>query len=369
MATTFIILVNWNGKHDTIECLESLLRLDDGDFHVVVVDNGSTDGSVDEIEAWAAGSSDAVRTGPVWDRLPTRRRWQPGLQRLQHAEALTTPFSQQARITLIEAGVNLGFAAANNLGMRFAARVPDARFFWILNNDTVPCADALTRLVAHADKSPDQGIIGSTLLYYHRPELVQGVGGWIRPGQAMAGHIGTGLSPDALPSVETVEAELAYVMGASMFVRRDLYDRIGGMSEDYFLYFEELDWAKRLPQGVRQGICLGAVVFHKEGGSIGTSSIDRPSNTSLYYHAVNTVRFYWRFERRHVSIAVLRAAWNIIGYLRQRDRMAAVVTVRAVVDAMTGRRRRGPYNGADFRTRKPFGEERQRQDRQNQPAP
>jgi GT2 family glycosyltransferase len=90
MADTSIILVNWNGRADTLACLQSLRRLDGGDFGVVVVDNGSADGSVEAIAAWAREAAP-----PGW-------------------------------LQLVEAGANLGFAAANNLGMELAKKTRNA---------------------------------------------------------------------------------------------------------------------------------------------------------------------------------------------------------------------------------------------------
>ena len=150
-----------------------------------------------------------------------------------------------------------------------------------------------------------------------------------------------------------VGPEIAYVMGASMFVRRAVYDRIGGMSEAYFLYYEELDWAKRLPPEFGLGTCLDSVIYHKEGQSIGTSSTERPSDTSLYYYCVSGLRFYWRHERRHAPVAAARVLWNLLGYARRRDLAAFRVTGVALRDFIAGRPRRGTYGGAEFRSRVP----------------
>lgn len=345
MAATAIILVNWNGHADTIECLESLLRLEREDFAVVIVDNGSTDGSIDTLRDWAKAPPRRL-AGGVWDRLPADRRHAPDLRVADGPDA----HPDGARITVIPAGRNLGYAAANNVGMAFGARDPATCFFWLLNNDTVARPDSLAHLAAHADAHPDLGLIGSTLLYYDAPDTVQGVGGWIEPHRALAGHIGFGLAADALPAADEIERRLAYVMGASMFVPRATYAATGGMSEAYFLYFEEPDWARRLPAGVGQGVCLDAVVYHKEGGSIGTDSIGRPSDTSLYYYTVNTLRYYWRHERRFVAVAAARIAWNAGLHAKRRDAAGVGVTLRACVDALTRRRRRGPYGSAEFRS-------------------
>jgi hypothetical protein len=343
VAETVIVLVNWNGWRDTVECLESLLRLDDGDHAVVIVDNGSADGSADAIAAWAVAPAPDRPDAAAWASLPEARRHGPSFRRIGPSGSLG-----EERVTLVEAGANLGFAGACNLGMRIALADSTTRFVWLLNNDTVVAPTSLGRLVAHMATHPDHAIVGATLLYYHEPATVQGLAGWLRPSRALAGHIGFGAAADALPSAREVEAAMAYVMGASMFVRREVVAATGGMSEDYFLYFEEPDWARRLPPAMRQGVCLDAVVWHKEGGSIGTSSLARPSDTSLYYYARGTLRFYWRHERRHAAVALARILYDGVRYVAKGDARAVAVTARALLDAATGRRRRGPYGSAEF---------------------
>jgi GT2 family glycosyltransferase len=347
MAATAIILVNWNGRDHTIECLESLMRLDDGDFAVVVVDNGSADGSIDAIRDWAQAPAPPAPRGPPWPMLPAERRHAPDL-RIVETDAGADAAPDGTRVTVIAAGANLGFAGANNLGMAFAARDPETRSFWLLNNDTVVAPDSLTRLVEKAGARPDAGIIGATLLYYHDPATVQALGGRADIRRAFMDQIGFGLPADRLPSEAEVEAQLHYVVGASMFVRRPVWEATGGMAEDYFLYFEEADWGRRLPKGVRQTTCLAAKVYHKEGGSIGTSSTARMSDTSLYYLSVNSLRYYGRHHRRALPVAAARLAKSAFDHGRKGDRQARRVILRAMRDALSGRRRRGPWGSAEF---------------------
>ena len=183
---TYVILVNWNGHRDTIECLESLARLQDADLHMVIVDNGSADGSIEAIRRWAKAEPPRM-SGPVWDRLPPKRASGVHLNIVAPGAAPGSTTGER-QITLIAAGDNLGFAAANNLGMRFAAQDPETGFLWLLNNDTVVTPDALSALLAYARANPSKGIIGSVLLYYSQPDTVQGLGGWLQPSRALSGQ-------------------------------------------------------------------------------------------------------------------------------------------------------------------------------------
>lgn len=339
MALVHIVLVNWNGWRDTVECLESLLRVRGGDFCITVCDNGSTDGSIDKIEAYLAGALELpTPSSAVWSRLAGARQGQPGWVRVG-ADGLGAGGS--ALITIVDGGENRGFAGGNNIGVRRALADPECEFVWLLNNDTVVTAGALDALLQAMATRAELTICGSTLLFYHQPEIVQGVGGWYNLAIARGGHLGHLAAAGALPARDAVEEQLAYVMGASMFVRRAVFERTNGLSEDYFLYCEELDLARQLLPAERQGWAPDSVVYHKEGGSIGTSSIARPSDTSLYYLQLNTLRFYRKFHPLLLPIAFLRLARDAMNAALRQDYAALGITRLAVGDYLMGRRRTG----------------------------
>lgn len=327
-SRTHIILVNWNGAADTIACLEALLRLE-GDFTVTVCDNGSTDGSVARIEAWAnswetrvpTGPAEASMTGPCL-RSPTVRTVDPSASSAQEPPVF---------LTIIEAGENLGFAGGNNLGIRLALRDPDCEYIWILNNDTVPAPDALSVLITRME-DPTVAVCGSTLIYHDEPDRVQALGGRHFLLRARGEPIGAGLNIRDLPDQATVEAELDYVVGASLFTRKSVLARTGGLSEAYFLYFEELDLARRLAPGERLGWAPQSIVYHKEGASIGTSSRARPSATSAYYLRQALLRFYAIHHPLLLPFAMARVARETINDLLRADGAAVAATLRAVRD-------------------------------------
>jgi GT2 family glycosyltransferase len=300
MALVHVVIVNWNGWADTVECLDSLLELDWVDVQITVCDNGSEDGSVGKLAGWFAAH--------------------PG------------------RGVIVENGKNLGFAGGCNVGIARALADGECGYVWLLNNDTVVMPGALTALVALMEAEPDIAVCGSTLLYHHQPEMVQGLGGWFNPWIGRGGHLGQNGRADALPSRAEIEGRLDYVIGASMLVRRAVFERIGGLSEEYFLYFEELDLARRLLVGERQAWARESVVYHKEGRSIGSSSSGRPSDTSLYYLQVNLLRFYRRHHPWLLPIALARLGREAAG----RDRKALAVSWLALRDFATGKRRTGP---------------------------
>jgi len=319
MKKAYVVLLNWNGWGDTLECLESLLRGDYAGLRVVVCDNGSTDGSLTYLKAWAAGELDVLPSAagelrglsfpPVPKPVPCRE-----LTRAQ-AEA-GEGGEDDCPLLLVDNGENLGFAGGNNVGLRYLLQRDDFAFAWLLNNDTVVNRDALSQLVARAEQSPGAGMIGSTLLHYHRPSRVQAFGGayycrWI----GLPWHLGRLHNVGDPVDVGQVERRMDYVVGASVLVTRSFLREIGPLCEDYFLYFEELDWALRGAGRFTLAWAQQSLVYHKVGASIGTSS--NPANKSVtcdYWNARNRIFF----TRRWFPYALPTVYLALVGTLLTR---------------------------------------------------
>ena len=275
----FIVLLNWNGWQDTDACLRSLEGLSYPNVTVVVVDNASADGS----EA----------------RLRER-----------HPE-----------LTLLQSGGNLGFAGGNNVGLRYALK-RGAAYVWLLNNDTLVEPNALTQLVTKMQRDPDIGLCGSTLLYEAQRDTVQALGGarynrWLGTVQHIGQHQRRAAKIDEVSS----ERQLDYLIGASTLASRAFLEQIGLLQEDYFLYFEELDWATRAKGTFKLGYAAASVVYHKEGSSIGGSDVvkDQKSYTSDFYSLRNRVRFTRRFYPYALPSVYAGLLLALINRLRRRQ--------------------------------------------------
>ncbi|MEM3551817.1 MAG: glycosyltransferase, partial [Candidatus Bathyarchaeia archaeon] len=156
-------------------------RLKYPNYRIVVIDNGSTDGSIEKIKKWAAGnirvSSKNFRDNyPVsdvkWIEYDRRIAERGGLRELEdEIEYL----SSNRKIVLIRIGVNLGYAGGNNVGVKYAI-MRGAKYLWLLNNDTVVDDDALTEMIRFSGNKTN-GIVGCKLLYYDRPNVIQAAGG------------------------------------------------------------------------------------------------------------------------------------------------------------------------------------------------
>lgn len=280
-----VVIVNWNGWRDTVECLESLLAVSDPPFRTVVCDNASTDGSMDRIRAWAEGEGIAFAE---YDRELAERGGD------EHASG--------AGLVLVRTGANLGFAGATNVGLRYALAQREVTHCWLLNNDTVVARDALSALLDEARRDPGLGMIGSTLLYHGSPNRVQTLGGgtynrWL----ALPRHIAAGIPFEHAPAPNEVRRRMDYVVGASMLVTRGFLEEVGPLDEDYFLYFEELDWAKRARGRYGLGYAPRSIVHHKEGAAIGGGADARNKSDTADYHFI---RNRILFTRRHAPMAL-----------------------------------------------------------------
>ncbi len=319
----YIVLVNWNGWRDTIACSLSLLAADHVAVTLVVCDNASRDDSVEQLKEWA---DRRLRRADL--SLP-----RPEIVRVQRRTEWIAEGRAGFRFVLLENRDNYGFAGGNNTGIALALADPACRYVFILNNDTEVKPDALRRLEAKAEADPSLAVVGATLVFHDRPDTVQGLGARYDRKGARAHTLFAGGALAALPPVEEIEREIEYAIGAAMFVRADVLRRTGGLCEDYFLYYEELDLTQQLLPGERIGWARDAVIRHKVGGSIGTGRVKaRASNTSIYYDHRSKIRFYRTHWPGLTSWLVLRIGKTMLAYLRRGDLAAVRVIIQAARD-------------------------------------
>ena len=287
-----VVILTFNSADVILDCLESLLATPQEGLQIVIVDNASTDDTLAVLRDWASG---AVPYVPPAD-IPF------ALTACAKPVALQGADNQQAGpgLTLIATGLNAGFAAGVNRGLAYLSARPDLDRFWILNPDS-----AVPSGTAHAfatDPGPPGGfsLMGGRVIYLDDPGKIQIDGGLINWATGVTGNANQ-YKPPTTPPPDP--ASLDFITGASMVVSRAFYERAGPMAEDYFLYYEEVDWALRrltLPGGpLPLAYCPGAIVYHRAGTAIGSATLGRPASPfSLYFKHRARLRFMRRFRHR-----------------------------------------------------------------------
>jgi GT2 family glycosyltransferase len=292
-----IVLVNWQRATDTIECLESIFS-STMPVRVIVVDNGSNDGSLDIIADWAAGNRIAAPLRPEMAKYSQPPVTKPiAIRRLDVSELAASGGPSDIPLTLINSGGNLGFAAGNNIGLRLLLTDPRITYFWLLNNDTVIEPTAAAALVSMMSATHKIGMCGTIVRYYHKPDTVQALNGnrfnlWTGQSRGIGAR-----EPASKPfNPGKVAKDTDFVLGASLATSREFLETVGPMDESFFLYYEEIEWAKRSDGRFSIGFAHGATVYHKEGGSIGSSGVaGGRSGASEYWLTRSRLRFIRRY--------------------------------------------------------------------------
>ena len=264
MDKVYIVLVNYNGSSDTMECLESLLKLTYADIQIFVIDNSETLEPLIRLQQWASGEE--LIDSTLFPDLVMPFEPKPVEYRVIAEKAFENKCCPE-KLVFIKADMNKGFAAANNIALRHILDFGNEdSFTWLLNNDTVVAKKSLGEQIKffHGDKNKT-GILGSRLLQYYAPEKIQAVGGKFNLLTLMTTHIGENCA-DSSP--KSGFRKIDYPIGASMLVPMAFLKEIGILNEEYFLYFEEIDWVLRgRKYGWLTDWCENSWVYHKEGRS------------------------------------------------------------------------------------------------------
>lgn len=315
-----IVLLNWNCWHDTVACLNSIAssNLANINYRVIVCDNGSTDNSLSYIINWA---EKAIPSN--WLLLDKTNFFEYE--------------NKSEKFIFIDNKENLGFAGGCNIGIQFSLEQLNPQFIWLLNNDTEIDSYAIKNLLAYINSDHTIAICGSTLIYYSEPRKIQAFGGSIyNKYLGRSKHIGAFSAIEEIPSrvdVKNIEASYSYIVGAAMMVRSEVFKQVGLLSEDYFLYFEELDFVSKLPKSWRLGYAADSIVYHKEGASIGTSS-SGGSPLSIYFLLRNRILFTKKFYPYCLPSVFIFTGWEIFKFLLKRRLPLVKSGLKAIRDGL-----------------------------------
>ncbi len=318
MPKVYIIILNYCGAQDTIACLETVFKMSYSNYHVVLVDNCSPDNSISIIQDWAIGKLSVEESNKKFSSLINPYVQKPIQYHFFDEGDIeeTSGNLSHCALTIIKAKSNRGFSAGNNIALQYALTQGDANYFWLLNNDTLVTQNSLSELLnCHQQyKEEDRiSIVGGKLLYYDEPETIQCLGGGTY--NELLGIVKE--MGDRLPErleVSGSNPQLDYISGACMLVKSRFVEEVGFLSEDYFFYYEELDWCTRgRKKGWNISYTSKAVIYHKVGATVNANQKRKQkSEMSDYYIVRNKLLYASKYNGIFVNIVIRIALLGVV---------------------------------------------------------
>lgn len=282
MKKISIITVNYNQPQVTRELLQSIAQVNTyKNIEIIVVDNG---GKINSVPVLAPEFPD---------------------------------------VQFIRSEVNLGFAGGNNIGIAAAS----GDYFFLVNNDTEFTADLVQKLVDVLDEHPEAGMISPRINYFADKGLIQ-YAGFTPINYYTLRNKSVGKYKRNIDEFNKIIAPTACGHGAALMVKREAVDKAGLMFENYFLYYEEVDWCERVKRAGYQIWMRGdAVIYHKESISVGKNSwlkeyfmnrnriLFARRNAPLFKRLVFYVFFIFVVTPRNIIAYIKSGNYGFIGYL------------------------------------------------------
>lgn len=300
-----IIILNWNGWSDTVECIESVFQINYPNFNVLLVDNNSSDDSIEKIKDYAEGKI-KVRS-KFFNYNPDNKPIEIATYDKQEFED-KKDLTNLKQLILIKNEINHGFAEGNNIGIKFALKNFNPDYILLLNNDTVVDKEFLKYLVIKGEKNEKTGLLGPKIYYYDNPNIIWCIGGKIDWKFARGLHIGNNTADngqyDELKNFD-------YISGSSLLIKRKVIEDIGLLDKRFFLYFEETDLALRATEKGYENLYVpNAKIWHKVSKSGGGMS----KSIGLYYITRNRWLFMkkWAKKSDYLIFAIFQILAAII---------------------------------------------------------
>jgi len=297
-SKVYIIIVNYNNWEDTIECMESLLQSNYKDFQIIVVDNKSENNSMEYIKLWA----DGLLQSPSNKNFEIERVINMPVQKpvkysfyfeneLNDKNILDLKKDYNVCLILIQANENKGFAAGNNIGIRYSLLKNDFDSIILLNNDTVVHSDAISKIIEAKQNYGDKAIYGGRIFYYEKPDIIWYDGGCFNEWLGRSIHINLGKKVKYSNELK----EVSFVTFCYVLIPKYIIEKVGLLDESYFMYVEDLDYSyKIMKSGYQLYQVRDSVIWHKIGSSTGNSI----SEMSSYFYYRNSLIFRMRYTER-----------------------------------------------------------------------
>ncbi len=278
-----IIILNYNGYEDTIECLSSIREIDYPLFNVILIDNASAVHSVKHLSKWA-GRSFAAKEYSGNDINGGKDTFSTGFNK--EGEELLP------QLLLIQNANNIGFAAGCNQGIRIALS-NDADYIWLLNNDTVVEPDSLSILADYLNRHSSCQVTTPQIRLLGEPDTIWNCGGDLKWYGVRKYHYVHRPAVE-LPEKETLD--ITFVTGCAILLRSSLIRDHGGFTEKFFFGEEDFEFSLRMKKThAKMVCCLKSVIYHKVGASIDRTT-EGYNIKKAYVHYLNrfiNLRSYW----------------------------------------------------------------------------
>ena len=232
----YILILNYNDFVKTIDCINSIFNSKYKNYKIIIIDNNSSDDSKNNFTKWIE-------------------------------------VNNYSSIQLIENSRNGGYAYGNNKGIEIASRNDDCKFIWVLNNDTLIDENALLELINYFD-SKVMTIYGSKIINYNNSET-ESIGGII--------------NKNNLKTINNLDKNINidYIPGVSLFFNKNIVSKIGLFPEEYFMYYEDVDWCtKALKNNIKLMVAVNSLVYHNRNKS------NRIKIRSLYNRLRYCIKYY-----------------------------------------------------------------------------
>lgn len=278
----YIILLNYNGYNDTLACVESIHKQNYKDYKVIIVDNKSTDDSLEQ------------------------------LQKIVSDKVVLLPNSE-----------NGGFAAGCNVGityvMEHTKEISDEDYILLLNNDTVIEESFLDNLVsefqvATANKL-NPGMAGCKIMYYDKPDVTWYAGGSFDTWRCRGKHF----TSEDIDKTKRID----FITGCCQLIPLSVVKQIGLMEEEFFLYFEDVEYCERVKKAGYQLIYIPtAVIYHKCGGSASYVSA-----TSIYYSNRARYLYITKYVKKKIPFILFKMELFLKRLLYRGEKKQAILRV------------------------------------------
>ena len=282
-----VVILNWNGSEDTLECLESLRQIAYSNYSIIIVDNASSDDSLERIRKYCRGEI-VVKSS----FFKYSRRNKP-VETIEYTKEESEKTELNFRdITLIKNDKNYGFAEGNNIGIRYGLNNLDLDYILLLNNDTVVDHNFLGELIKISESNPHIGFVSPKTYYYdfnNKQNVINFAGGSLNMFKGQSQSIGVNeVDNGQYDQIKTVE----YGEGSCLLIKREVLEKIGLFDTKYFAYWEEADLCTRGNKAGYMSVYVPkAKIWHKV-----SASTDDP--TKLYYYTRNKFWFMQKYANR-----------------------------------------------------------------------